>query len=268
MRTSITIFACGLLAGLAMLLGGCGDSDHPTDGNPSHPVVNNQGGAGPNPVPLGTASGFVVLSKAGISTIPASMITGDIGVSPIDQTALTGFSLVLDITNVFATSPQVTGQIFAADFAPPTPANMTTAVADMETAYTTAAGLTAPAPVTELGAGDISGLTIAPGLYKWGTGVLINTDVTLQGGPNDVWVFQIAGGVTQAAATQVKLVGGAQAKNIYWQAAGVVAIGTTATMNGTILAKTSVDVGTGATVHGRIYAQTAVTLAQAIVMIP
>jgi hypothetical protein len=137
----------------------------------------------------------------------------------------------------------------------------------METAYTAAAGLTVPAPVTELGAGDISGLTIAPGLYKWGTGVSINTDVTLQGGPNDVWVFQISGGVTQAAATKVKLVGGAQAKNIFWQSFGVITIGTTAVMNGTILAQTSVDVLTGATVNGKLLAQTAVTLDQATVTI-
>lgn len=258
---SITAAVC-LFAGAAMFLFGCSG-----DINADNPNFNNQNGKGPNPVNLGTASGFAVLSKSGVSTVPTSLVTGDVGVSPIDQTAITGFSFVMDASNVFATSPQVIGQIFAADFSVPTPANMTTAVSDMETAYTTAAGLTVPAPVTELGAGDISGLTIAPGLYKWGTGVSINTDVTLQGGPNDVWVFQISGGLTQAAATKVKLVGGAQAKNIFWQSFGVVTIGTTAVMNGTILAKTSIDALTGATVNGKLLSQTAVTLDQATVTI-
>jgi hypothetical protein len=211
------------------------------------------------PVNLRTAGNFVILAKSGISTVPSSAIVGDIGVSPIDQTAITGFSLILDPSNVFATSTQVTGNVYAADFTDPTPFNLTTAVGDMETAYNDAAGRTNP-NFTELGAGEIGGLTLVPGLYKWGTDLLITTDVTISGSSNDVWIFQIAGGITQANGTGIILSGGAQAKNIFWQCAGIVSVGTSAHFEGIVLAQTSISVGTGASVIGILLAQTAVTL--------
>ncbi len=215
--------------------------------------------SGPAPVNLGTAGNYVILAKSGISTVPTSAVTGDIGVSPIDQTAITGFSETMDASNIFSTSTQVTGKIYAADYTSPTPSNLTTAVSDMEAAYTDAAGRALP-DFTELGAGEIGGLTLVPGLYKWGTDVLITTDVTLNGGPNDVWIFQISGGITQASATKVILTGGALPKNIFWQSFGVVALDTTAHMEGVILAQTAITLNTGATINGRLLAQTAVTL--------
>jgi len=128
-------------------------------------------------------------------------------------------------------------------------------------AYTDAAGRSIP-DSTELGAGEIGGLTLVPGLYKWGSGVSISTSVTLSGGPNDVWIFQVAGTLKQASATSVILEGGALAKNIFWQAAGVVSIGTTAHFEGVVLAKTMIAVKTGASANGRLLAQTAITLEQ------
>jgi hypothetical protein len=155
----------------------------------------------------------------------------------------------------------VTGNVYAADNAVPTPSNLTTAVSDMETAYTNAAGR-APG-FTELFAGDLSGKTLAPGCYKWSTGVVINSDVTLNGGPNDVWIFQVAGNLTQASATNVILTGGALPKNIFWQVAGGtgVALGTTAHFEGVILAQKAITLNTGAMINGgRLLAQSAVTL--------
>lgn len=222
---------------------------------------------GPDPVLLGMSGGFVILAKAGIDTVPTSAVTGDIGVSPIDSTALTGFSLTVDATNEFSTSDQVIGQVFAADYASPTPAKLTTAVSNMETAYTDAAGRVTP-DFTELGAGEIGGLTLVPGLYKWGTGVSISTDVTLVGGPNDVWIFQIDGDVTQASGTHVTLSGGASPHNIFWQAFGQVMIGTTAHFEGIVLCQTAIILETGASVNGRLLAQTAVTLDQNAVTQP
>src|SRR3989338_6320384 len=139
---------------------------------------------------LGTAGNYVILAKSGISTTGTTSITGNIGVSPIDSTAITGFGLIMDSSNEFATSSLVTGKVYAADYAPPTPTTMTTAVSDMETAYTDAAGRTLP-DYNDLGAGDISGMTLAPGLYKWGTGVTINTGVTLdcKGNANSVFIL-------------------------------------------------------------------------------
>ena len=216
-------------------------------------------GHGPAPVPLGGAGNYVILAKSGVSNTPTSAITGNIGLSPAAASFITGFALTLDASTQFSTSAQVTGSVYAADYSPPTPANLTTAVSDMMTAYTTAAGRTLP-DYTELGAGNIGGLTLAPGLYKWGTGVLIPTSVTLSGTANDTWIFQIAGGITQSSATNVILSGGALAANVVWQVFGAVDIGTTAHMEGRILSQTSIVLRTGATANGKLLAQTAVTL--------
>lgn len=214
---------------------------------------------GPQPVFLGTAGDYAILAKTAVSTTGATKVIGDVGVSPAAQSYLTGFSETLDATNQFATSPIVTGKMYAADMAVPTPAKLTTAISDMETAYTDAAGRTTP-DFTELYAGNISGKTLKPGLYKWGTGVQLNTDVTLSGGANDVWIFQVAQDVTVASGVKVTLVGGALAKNIFWQVAGKVLLGTTADFKGVTLSKTQIVLQTGAVMNGRALAQTAVTL--------
>jgi len=218
------------------------------------------------PINLGTAGNYAILAETGISTVPNSVITGDIAVSPIAAAAITGFTLAQDATNVFSTSTQITGKAYAPDYASPTPSNLTTAVGDMGTAYTDAAGR---APnYTELYTGDLSGQTLTPGVYKWGTGVLINSDVTLNGGPNDVFIFQIAKGITQAANTRITLSGGAQAKNIFWQSCETVAIGTGAHFEGIVMGATNISLGTNASINGRLLAQTAVTLIMSTVVEP
>lgn len=209
-------------------------------------------GRGPVPVVLGTAGNYAILAKSAISTVPTSAITGNVGLSPAAASFITGFTLVADATNVFSTSTQVAGQVFAADYAVPTPANLTTAVGDMLTAYTAAAGRAAD--YTELGAGNIGGMTLAPATYKWSTGVLIPTDVTLNGGSNDVWIFQVAQGITQASGARVILTGGALPKNVFWQSFGAVDIGTTAHMEGVILSQTSITLRTGASANSRLLA--------------
>jgi hypothetical protein len=187
-----------------------------------------------------------------------AVIMGNIGVSPITATAITGLALTMDPTNVFSTSQQVIGKAFAADYASPTPANLTTAVGDMELAFTDAAGR---APnVTELGAGNIGGKTLVPGVYKWGTGLLIPTNVTLSGGATDVWIFEIAQNLNLSSATNVVLKGGARPENIFWQVSGGVTLDSTAHLEGIVLSKTAITLGTKASVHGRLLSQTAVTL--------
>lgn len=225
--------------------------------------------AGPAPVNLGTAASFVILTKTGITNVPTSAITGNMGVSPIASTAITGFSLVLDSTGTFSTSSQVTGKIYAANYTSPTPSNMTTAISNMQTAYTDAAGRALP-DYTELYGGDLSGKTLVPGLYKWSTNVLINTDVTLAGPANAVWIFQIAGNITMGSGARMVLSGGAQAANIFWQVGGGVGveIGTTAHVEGTVLAAKAIHMRTGSSMNGRALAQTAVTLDQNTMVIP
>ncbi|MGB9080311.1 MAG: ice-binding family protein [Desulfuromonadaceae bacterium] len=216
--------------------------------------------AGPSPVNLRTAGEFVVLTATGVTTTGTTTVVGNMGVSPIAATAMTGFGLIADSTNTFSTSSLVTEKIYAADYAPPTPAKMTTAISDMETAFTDAAGRTSPNFI-ELGGGDISGKTLLPGLYKWGTGVLVtNAGITLAGGPNDVWIFQIAGDLIVNNGAKFNLIGGAQAKNIFWQVSGKATLGTTADVKGIILSQTLISMNTGAKLSGRALAQTAVTL--------
>lgn len=210
------------------------------------------------PVNLGSARDFVVLAKSAISTVPGSAITGDIGVSPVAATAITGFSLALDSTNTFSTSTQVVGHVLAADYAPPTPARMTAAISDMELAFTDAAGR-AP-DYTELGSGHIGGMTLASGVYKWGTGVLLETDVHLSGSATDVWIFQIAQDLTMSSAVQVHLDGGALPEHVFWQVAGLVDVGTTAHLEGIVVSQTSIAFRTGASLRGRLLAQTAIDL--------
>ena len=135
------------------------------------------------------------------------------------------------------------------------------AVRDEESAYTEAAGRTG-LDFVNLGAGQIGGRELVPGVYKWTSSLSISTDVTLAGGPNDVWIFQISRTLTQASATTVRLTGGAQARNIFWQSAGGVSLGTSAHSEGTILSKTMIALNTGASVNDRLLAQTAVTLQQ------
>ncbi|MDQ1723528.1 MAG: hypothetical protein QOG52_556 [Frankiaceae bacterium] len=205
------------------------------------------------PVNLGTADTFAILSKSGITDVYASAINGDVGASPI-----TGAAIGLVCPEV------MTGTVYTVNAAGPAcrvsdATLLTLAVSDMQNAYNDAAGRTFPDFVA-LGAGEIGGLTLAPGLYKWNTGVSISTDVTLTGGPNDVWIFQIAGTLNEASAKNVTLAGGAQAKNVFWQTAGAVAIGTTAHFEGTILSHTMIAMKTGASINGRLLAHTAVTL--------
>lgn len=218
---------------------------------------------------LGTSGDFAILTKAGISTTGVTLITGNIGTSPIAATSITGFGLIMDTDGTSSHTPIVIGKVYAADYTAPTPAKMTTAISDMETAFSAGNALTSPAPVVELYAGDISGKTIASGLYKWGTGVLITSaGVTLNGGPNDVWVFQIAQDLTVNNSAIISLTGGAQAKNVFWIVSGKATLGTNTNFSGVILSKTLISLSTGAKVKGRLLAQTAVTLDAATVTQP
>ncbi|MBQ0762272.1 ice-binding family protein [Marinobacter psychrophilus] len=217
--------------------------------------------SGPSPINLRSAGSFAVLSQSGITDVYRSAIVGDVGTSPI-----TGAALLLECD-------EVTGNIYTVDATGPlpcyaiAPSSLSVAINDMGFAYENAAGRTSP-DFTELGAGEIGGLTLAPGLYKWSSDLNISTDVTFSGGPNDVWIMQVSGELTEASAVKVTLAGGALAKNIIWQVAGSVTIGTYAHFEGVILGKTLIAVNTGASVNGRLLAQKAVTLQKSNITAP
>lgn len=262
------------VAFLLPLLFSLGCSKSSPDIIPEDPAARNPSGAGPAPVNLAPpgsstvnaddlrASGnYVILAKTGITTTGASAVTGHLGVSPVAASYITGFGLVLDPSTQFATSSLVLGggKVYAADYGAPTPSTMTSAIGSMETAYNSAAGRTLP-DFTELGAGNIGGLTLVPGLYNWSSSVSIPTDVTLNGASADVWIFQVAGNLVLSAGKSVTLTGGALAKNVFWQVAGQVVIHTTAHFEGIILTKTAATLNTNSSLNGRIFAQTAVAL--------
>lgn len=253
-----------LLALAVNLFAACGD-DGGSNGmnNPPNPL-----GLGPAPVALGSstdlaASGsYVLLAKTGITNVTGSSVTGgDVGLSPAAASFITGFALVADTSTVYATSAVVVspGKIYASDYAAPTPANLTSAVLSMEAAYTDAAARTHP-DFLDLHSGNLGGQTLEPGLYTWGTGVTIPANVTIAGGANDVWIFQIAQNLDVSTGMRVLLSGGAQAKNIYWQVAGNVTIRATAHLEGIILSKTGITLQTGATLFGRAHAQSLIAL--------
>jgi len=208
-------------------------------------------------VNLGSAGNYVILAKTAINNGGTSAVTGDLGLSPAATSYITGLALT-DFTG-YATSAQVTGQVFAADMADPTPMNLTTAVENMITAYNDAAGRS-EIDFLELGTGNIGGKTLSPGVYKWTNTVSIPTDVTLSGSSTDVWIFQIAENLTMSSATRINLTGGANPNNIFWQVAGEVTIGTTSHFEGIILSKTGITFQTSASITGRALAQTAVIL--------
>lgn len=247
---------------------GCGSDNQQTSTAEiiTPPIINprNQNGQGPAAVSilssdLASSGSYVILTKTGISNVTGSVITGNMGVSPAAESYITGFSLIADATNVFSTSSSVVGKVYSANSASPTPANLTTAIGTMETAYTEAAGRNPP-DYNELATGNIGSRTLAPGLYKWSTSVSAPLDVTISGSATDVWIFQIAGNLSLASGVRITLAGGAIPQNIFWQVAGQVTLGTTSHFEGIILCKTAVIVQNLATLNGRIFAQTAVTL--------
>jgi hypothetical protein len=196
----------------------------------------------------------VILAESAITNVPSSAVTGNVGLSPA-----TGAGIGL-------TCVEVTGVINSVDAAGPlpcrvtNPVGLTAAIGDKGLAYTDATGR-AP-DYTELGGGNIGGLNLGPATYKWGTGVLIPANLTLTGGANDVWIFQIAQGLTVSSGVQIILAGGALPQNIYWATFAAADIGTTAQFKGVILSQTSIAMKTGSSLDGRLFAGTAVTLDQ------
>jgi peptidoglycan hydrolase-like protein with peptidoglycan-binding domain len=217
--------------------------------------------ASPTAVNLGSAGNFSILAKTGVSTTGITSVIGNVGVSPAAATFITGFGLILPAASDFSTSSLVSGKIYAPGYANPTPTNLTTAVLDMQTAYTDAAGRPAGVgPNLNIGAGTVAAQTLATGTYTWGSNVTITEDLTLSGGANDVWIFQISGNLDISSGKSIILAGGAQTSNIFWVVAGQTTIGTDAVFNGNILDQTAIVLNTRATLNGKALAQTAVTL--------
>jgi hypothetical protein len=218
------------------------------------------------PVELGTAVNYAILAKTGISTVPNSSIYGDVAVSPISHAAMTGFAMALDPGGQWSTSSQINGKAYAEDYDSATSSKVITAISDMETAYNDAAGRpNEDGERTNLGAGDISGEILTPGVYTFDADIQFSADIAFKGGENDVFIMQTRQSLLQAANTKVRLLGGVQAKNIFWQVAGTASVGAGAQLQGILLVKTDVVFVTGSYLNGRVLAQTACNLQMATI---
>jgi hypothetical protein len=212
------------------------------------------------PVNLLSTSRFAILAATQITDVPTSAITGDVGLSPAARSF------------IGLTPPEVTGSIYAADDGGAISVMLTQAQGDLTIAYNDAEGRT-PVPTGTFlnpGSGNLSGLNLPPGLYKFTSGALLSgSDVTLTGNASDVWIFQIASTLNVDNGMHVILAGGAQASNIFWQVGTSAALGTTTIFEGTIMAHDSITFATGATLYGRALAATAeVTLQSTTITIP
>jgi hypothetical protein len=270
-RTRMWLAALALTGAVAGCGGGDGGGSTPPSGASSGPTGATCAGA--SCASLGTAGNYAILAKTGVSTVPSSVVTGHVGVSPAARPFLTGWSLISEPTDTSFTSAQVVagGFLYAADnVGGTTSVDLTTAVGDMQTAYTDAAGKPAGVGVTNLnrGAGTLTSDTLVPGTYTWGGGVTIPTDLTFNGSATDVWILQIAGTLTMAAAKNVIMMGGALPKNVFWQVSGAVTIGANTHFEGIILGQTGITFGNLSSINGRLLAQSAVVLDATTVTVP
>jgi hypothetical protein len=213
---------------------------------------NTNATLGPLAVDLRSVGAFGIIAGVGVSNNAgfSEIRNLDVGISPGVRSSITGFPPAIIVN----------GAMYASDdIAPPgVPAMLTQAKQDLTDAYLFAEGATSPAPATV--AGDQGGLTLAPGIYKSISTLLIQAgDLTLdaQGDANAVWIFQIASDFTTVggAGGNVILSGGAQAKNVFWQVGSSATIGDFTSFKGTVLALTSITMNSGATAEGRMLAR-------------
>ena len=202
-------------------------------------------GAATNPG-LGVADPYAVLAYSTVTTIPPTVIVGDVGVAP--GSAVTG-------------GPTVTGTIHSND------ANAIAAKTAVDTAYTDLAGESCTPASHDLTGSDLGGMTLTPGVYCFSSSAALSIPaaptLTLDalGDPNAVWIFQIGSTLTTASGSTVLVINGGQACNVFWQVGSSAIIGTTTTFVGNILAYASIALQTNATVAGRALARTgAVTM--------
>ncbi len=191
-------------------------------------------------VNLGTAGSYAVLAGSTVTNTGPSTINGNVGLSP--GSAITGFP-----------PGTVNGVIHAAD------ANAAGAKSDLTIAYNDAAGRTPPTAVPA----DLTGLILAPGVYKQSSALLLTGNVTLdaQGDPNAVFIVQVGSALTTGTGSTVSLLNGAQPCNVFWQVGSSATLGTSSTFVGTIMANTSISLNDSVTLDGRALASTgAVTL--------
>ena len=202
---------------------------------------------------LGAADSFAILAGASVTNVPTSVITGDLGLSPAAGS----------FYDSGITQAQVAGTIYSVDASGPAgrvtnPTLLTAAKQALTDAMTIAANAV-PATTIDQDLGTFHGGTLSPGIYKSGSSIGLTGTVTLDGGgnPNAVFIFQAVSTITTASASVVKLTGGTQACNVFWEVGSSAAqLGTNSTFKGTIMSDQTITLLTGANVEGRLLAFT------------
>jgi len=205
--------------------------------------------AAPTSISLGAAAPFAILAGDAVTNVPTSVILGDVGLTPATGAAITGL-----------TCAEVTGTIYTIDLAGPlcrdvNPGLLTTAKNALTTAYNSAA---AALPDTTYADADnqLGTKTLTAGVYRFTAATTANLvgNLTLSGGPDDVWIFQATSTLVTAANSSVSFTGGAQACNVFWQVGSAATLGANSAFAGTILAHDDISLGSSVTVDGRLLA--------------
>ena len=183
-------------------------------------------------VNMGTTAGYAMLSAAGVTSTGATVINGDIGLSPL--TTLTG-------------SPVVNGVVHANDTA------AIQAMVDAQSAYAAVALLTYDA---NLSGQDLGGQVLTPGVYHFANSAQLTGNLTLDGlgQENPSFIFQIGSTLTTAAESSILIINGAYVGNIIFQVGSSATLGIGTDFLGIIIANQSNTLTTGATVQGGVFA--------------
>ncbi|HTI72050.1 MAG TPA: ice-binding family protein [Candidatus Limnocylindria bacterium] len=192
--------------------------------------------AGPAPIDLRSAAHFTVLATATTTTTGGGTIAGDVGLSPAGSQGIPPGQIHGSIYN---------GGPIAAQ-----------AALDLNSAIIASSPAQLPGGIN-VGA-ELGGKTLAGGVYASPSGAynITSVDLTLNGGPNDVWVFQMASTLTVGVGRQVILTGGAQARNVFWQVGSSATLGTSSVFKGTVMAYASISMNASSRLQGRALAQT------------
>lgn len=191
--------------------------------------------AGPAAIDLGSCAHFTILATSTTTTTGGGIINGDVGLSPAGSQGIP--------------PAQINGTIYNGDLI----------AAEAQTNLTTAFNAASPGNLPggiDVGA-ELGGLTLVPGVYTSSSGsyTITSKDLTLNGGPNDVWIFQMSTTLIVDVGRSVILTGGALARNIFWQVGTSATLNTSAVFEGTIMAYDSITMNASSTLDGRALAE-------------
>jgi len=193
----------------------------------------------------GASAGFAVLGGTSVTNTGATIVTGDLGVS-LPGVACTGF------VGCTTTGP---GRVIGSIYVSIDPANQ--AQADAQAAYDDL--LLQACDVTYPAVAEIGGTTLEPGVHCFPSSVQVTGKLTLNGGPDDVYVFKVGSTLTTGTNASVVFANGTDT-NVFWAIGSSATLGTGTAFTGNILAYASITLTAGATVSGRALARAAVTM--------